>query len=384
MRAVTYIELDKNALLQNIQYLKKRIGRAKFVSVIKGNAYGHGIEDYLPLAEECGVDTFAVSDTSEADRAYHVKNAATHLIIMNMIDNADLKEIIEYEISFFIYNFHRLEKTIEVAKKINKKAKIHIELETGLNRTGFQESEIDKVVEIISKSREHLDIIGVCTHFAGADSIANYYRIKKQKEVFHKLATKLNKRGITPKYYHSACSAAALTYSDTLMDMVRFGIAQYGFWPSVETRMHNMLSDDKHFTTDPLKRILSWKSSVSSIKSVKAGEFIGYGNNFLSTTDLKVAVIPVGYYHGYSRNLSNLGHVLIRGQKAPVLGLVNMNAIMTDVTLIPGVSIEDEVVIIGTQKDRTISVSSFSDFASYVNYEMLVRLPYEIPRYIVG
>jgi len=382
MKSPTFIELNKNALAQNIKYLKKRIGKAKFVSVIKGNAYGHGIEYYLPLAEECGIDSFAVSDASEAERAYNVKKESSKLMIMNMIDNSDIRDAIEMDISYFVYNFDRLNKSIEVARKQKRKAKIHLELETGLNRTGFSQNEIDRVIKIITNSYEFIDVIGICTHYAGAESIANYYRIQKQIALFNDLKEILSKHGIIPKHYHTACSAAALTYEETIMDMVRFGIAQYGFWPSNETRMHNMLSDEERFTYDPLARILTWKSKVISLKDVKAGKFIGYGNNYIANTDVKVALIPVGYYHGYSRNLSNLGHVLICGQKAPIVGMVNMNAIMCDVTLIPEVKIDNEVVIIGKQGDQLITVTSFSDLANSVNYEMLVRLPYEIPRII--
>lgn len=382
MKSPTFIELNKNALAQNIKYLKKRIGKAKFVSVIKGNAYGHGIEYYLPLAEECGIDSFAVSDASEAERAYNVKKESSNLMIMNMIDNSDIRDAIEMDISYFVYNFDRLNKSIDVARKLKRKAKIHLELETGLNRTGFSQNEIDRVIKIITNSYEFIDVIGICTHYAGAESIANYYRIQKQIALFNDLKEILSKNGIKPKHYHTACSAAALTYEETIMDMVRFGIAQYGFWPSNETRMHNMLSDEERFTYDPLARILTWKSKVISLKDVKAGKFIGYGNNYIANTDVKVALIPVGYYHGYSRNLSNLGHVLICGQKAPIVGMVNMNAIMCDVTLIPEVKIDNEVVIIGKQGDQLITVTSFSDLANSVNYEMLVRLPYEIPRII--
>ncbi|MFH1051236.1 MAG: alanine racemase [bacterium] len=383
MVPVSHIELNLKALKQNITYLKNRIGNSVFVSVIKGNAYGHGIEYYLPLAEECGVKYFAISDSTEAERAFKVKKKETKLIILNAIDNKDLDFAIEKEIGYYVFNFDRLYSTVEVAKKINKKAKIHIELETGLNRTGFSKDEIKKVIEIIGKNREYFHIEGVCTHFAGAESIANYLRIQNQKELFKEIKFLLEENNIKPDFYHSACSAAALTYPDTTMDMVRFGIAQYGFWPSKETRMYNLLSDKADFTRDPLNRVLSWKSKVISIKHVPAGEFIGYGNNYLANTNMRIAIIPIGYYHGYSRSLSNLGYVLIKNSKAPVVGMVNMNMLIVDVTHIKDVIIEDEVVLIGKQGKHSITIASFAELSNYVNYELLVRLPYEIPRVVI-
>jgi len=167
------------------------------------------------------------------------------------------------------------------------------------------------------------------------------------------------------------------------MDMVRFGVAQYGIWPSMETKMNNLLSEEAKFIRDPLKTVLSWKSQVMSIKTVSRGNFVNYGNSFLTTKNMKLATIPVGYHHGYSRTLSNSGHVLIRGKKADVVGMVNMNMFMVNVTHIPAVKNGDEVVLIGKQGDFSISVSSFAELTNMMNYELLSRLPYQIPRIVV-
>jgi len=319
----------------------------------------------------------------EAYRARKAMNNNSDLMIMNMIDKNDLKWAIENNISYFVFDFERLEKSIEIAKQVSKQAKIHIEVETGFNRTGFKEHEIDKVITEYNNNREYLHIEGLCTHYAGAESIANYYRIREQISKFNRIKEIIHQNNVYPKHFHSACSAAALTYEDTLMNMVRIGISQYGFWPSSETKIYNMLSDNAHFTKDPLHRILSWKSKIISINNIKAGEFIGYGNSYLTSENTKIAIVPVGYYHGFSRSLSNLGYVLINNRKAPVVGMINMNMSIINITGINNASIGDEVVIIGKQGRHEISVSSFSDMANYVNYEMLVRLPYEIPRIIV-
>lgn len=378
------IELSKSALRKNINYLKRRIGKkVKFVSVIKGNAYGHGIESYLPLAENCGVDYFAVSDTPEAARAMAVKHPSSHIMIMNMIDNGDIDWAVENEVSYFVFNLERIEKSIEASKKVGKKALVHIEIETGFNRTGLNNSELTEFIEIYKRNSEYLEIEGICTHLAGAESVANYLRIQNQLVKYNQTLHILHDNGVKSKYRHVASSAAALTYAETRMNMVRFGIAQFGFWPSKETRMYNMLSDDAHFTKDPLHRILSWKTTVTSIKHIPAGEFVGYGTSYLTTEPTVAAVIPIGYCHGFSRNLSNLGYVLIKKKKAQVIGMVNMNMLMVNVTHIHGVNRGEDVVLIGRQGRHEITVSSFSDLANYVNYELLVRLSYEIPRIVV-
>ena len=252
-----------------------------------------------------------------------------------------------------------------------------------MHRTGIEESELPEVIDLIKKNSRYLKLEGICTHFAGAESIANYLRIHNQLLLFERLKKDLKRKGIIPEYYHSACSAAALIYPNTIMDMVRFGIAQYGFWPSMETKMNNLLSEQAKFSRDPLKTVLSWKSRIMSIKSVNKGNFINYGNNFLSTKNMRLATIPIGYYHGYSKSLSNSGFVLIKGKKADVVGSINMNMFMVDVSNIPGAQTGDEVVIIGKQGDMNITVSSFAELTKMVNYELLARLPIQIPRLVI-
>ncbi len=380
----SWIELDRLAVNKNIRYLKKRIGPdVTFVSVIKGNAYGHGIEQYLPLAEAAGVRHFAIYDAFEAQRALQVKAAGTQLIIMGMLDADQMDWVIENDIAFFVSTKDRLDAALAEARKQKKKALIHLDLETGMNRTGLEEDELPSVCKEIKKNSRYLSVEGVCTHYAGAESIANYFRIHKQYEQFNKLCKSLKKSGIVPRYYHSACSAAALIYPHTKMDMVRFGIAQYGFWPSMETKMNNLLSEEVKFTRDPLKAVLTWKSRVMSVKAIDRGNFINYGNAYLSTKNMKVATVPIGYHQGYSRSLGNSGQVLIRGKKADVVGMVNMNMFMVNVSHIKGIAAGDEVVIIGKQGEMKITVSSFSELTKMVNYELLSRLPYQIPRTIV-
>lgn len=383
MENTSWIELNRKALKRNISYLKQRIGaKGAFVSVIKGNAYGHGIEQYLPLAEASGVNLFAVYDAFEAYRAWKVKNPATGLIILGMIDRCQLEWAIANHIAFFVFDIGRLSNAIETAKRLKQKARVHLELETGMNRTGFDIDEHPAVISLIKKNARHLSVCGICTHYAGAESISNYLRVQNQHKLFLEYCKTFKKAGICAPY-HSACSAAALTYPETIMDMVRFGIAQYGIWPSMETKMHNLLSETTGFVRNPLKSVLSWKTRVMSLKTVMQGTFVNYGTSYLATSRMRLATIPVGYHHGYSRSLSNSGHVLIRGRKVDVVGTVNMNMFMVDVSRVPGIEIGDEVVLIGKQGDMSISVASFSELTKMVNYELLSRLPYQIPRHVV-
>lgn len=383
----SWIELDRSAFEKNISFLKDYVGRdVVFSSVIKGNAYGHGIKHFVPLAEECGVRHFSVFSSDEARQATRAStNEETHIMIMGMINNEALGWAIEREVSFFIFELDRLKVAASEARRIGKPARIHLHLETGMNRLGLEKDQFEEAVKLIKKNGKNLQVDGICTHYAGAESVGNYVRIQEQIDNFEEYCSWFEDQGIEARLKHTACSASALNYPETIMDMVRIGISQYGFWPNRETYMNFVKKhpDVKKEHKDPLERVLSWKSHVMSTKKVPAGEFVGYGNTYLTSRDEIIASVPIGYSHGFGRNLTNVGIVLINGQRAPVAGLVNMNLLTVDVTDIPEVSKGDEVVIIGKQGDHEMTVSSFSNMRNNLNYEVLVQIPSSLPRDIV-
>lgn len=384
MLQTSYIELSKKALKKNITYLRELVGDdVEFVSVIKGNAYGHGIREFVPLAESCGVDYFATFDIYEAKKAMDVKKEDTRLMVMGYIEDESLSWLIDKDISFFVSNIDRLRKAAVCARKSGKRARIHVEVETGLHRTGIERQALEKAARIIKKNADVLCLEGLCTHYAGAESISNYVRIHKQIENFKDIRKWFTKEKIRFRNYHTACSAAAIAYPSTRMDMVRIGIAQYGFWPSKEIKVHKLLNGRARYSKNPLKRVLTWKTRVMDIKTVPVGEFIGYGNEYQTDHETRTAIIPVGYFHGYRRSLSNLGYVLIQGKEAPIIGTVNMSMMIADITKVQGVRKNDEVVLIGRQQKKVISVASFSERLNLVNYEFLTRLPMQIPRGVV-
>lgn len=376
------IEISRSALENNLKFLNQRIGpNAKFCSVVKGNAYGHGITEFVKLSMECGVNYFAVYSADEAYQIVKYVKKRPAIYIMGYVENEAIEWATKEGIEICIFDLPRLETALMIAKKLKTKVKIHLELETGMNRTGFNENGIIAAGELIQKNAALCDVRGACTHFAGAESMANDFRVAKQINNFHQAILTIGKTGLKPVYQHMACSAAVINYPQTISNMVRVGIMQYGFWPNAETLVR--YTGERERTNQYIKRIITWKSKVMNIKKIKKGEFIGYGTSFLAHQDMMIAFVPVGYAHGYSRNLSNTGKVLIHGAEAPVIGIVTMNVITVDVSHIAAVEKADEVVLIGTQKNKTVSVFSFSEMSNQLNYEMLTRLPKDIPRKIV-
>ncbi len=376
------LELSQSSLDTNISFLRKMFGKkVRISSVVKGNAYGHGIEVFVPMAEKVGIDHFSVFSTEEAYRVSSTMTKDSEIMIMGMIDDSDIEWAIREDIQFWVFDLARLEFALKTARRIDVPARIHIELETGFNRTGFHEKEFNRLIVLLKKYEGNYVVEGICTHYAGAESIANYYRINQQIKRYNNFYKWFKEQGIHPLLRHTACSAAAVTYPQTRMDLVRIGILHYGFWPSRETLISYLNKQEQKI--DPLKRIISWKSKIMSVKQVSTGEFVGYGTSYLAQRDMKIAVVPVGYSQGFSRSMSNHGRALVNGYRVAVIGIVNMNHLIIDVTDVPGVERNDEVVLIGCQGELSISVSSFSELSDQLNYESLSRLPRNIPRYVI-
>ncbi|MFT5621643.1 MAG: alanine racemase [Flavobacteriaceae bacterium] len=378
----SYIELSEGAVKNNIEFIQNQLGEGvTFSSVVKGNAYGHSINYYCPLAHKYGVRHFSVFS---AEEAFNVTKALPNhtytLLIMGYLENEELAWAIESGIHFYVFEMDKLNEAIRSSKKLGIKANIHLELETGMNRTGFNPKMVDLVLEKVKQNLQFINVQGVCTHLAGAEDIANLERITEQHKRFDAFQNKIKPLDwINPKW-HMASSAASIRYPHMHLDMVRIGILQYGFFPTQETLVDYLQQDKKNVNS--LQRVISWKTRIMDIKTIPANEYVGYGTSFFTNRVTRVAMLPIGYSSGYSRSLSNKGKVLIKGKRLDVIGNINMSMLAVDITNIEGVEKGDEVVLIGKQADNEIAVSSFSDFSQQINYELLTRLPQDIPRHI--
>ncbi len=381
MQRGSWIEISASALAHNHTFLEQHLSPARIAWVVKGNAYGHGIEQIIPLAERQGADYFAVFTAREAERLLKVARAKPRVLIMGQIEDDELEWAVQNGVECYVFDTDRLQAALLAAHKVGKAAKLHLELETGMNRTGMDRKALRTALGYLEQQREQVELVGLCTHYAGAESVNNYLRVQKQYKLFRRYCVRLEEAGWPFEFRHGACSAAAMRYPKSRMDLVRVGILQYGFFPSQEVYIEYR---QKHRENpNPLRRLISWKTRIMDVKQVKAGEFIGYGTSYLANDPMLVASLPVGYAQGYARGLSNVGRVLVRGQRVPVVGTVNMNMMMIDVSNVLGAQRGDEVVLIGSQGEQEISVSSFGEFSDLLNYELLTRLPEDIPRHVV-
>ncbi|ADR23230.1 alanine racemase [Marivirga tractuosa] len=384
------ITLSKSAVRQNVRFVRKRLAENVLLSaVLKGNAYGHGIKGMVPLFESANVKHLSVFSTHEAEQVCQVKKKTTEVMIMGWMEDEETEWAIENEVEFYVFEMGRLKAALHYAKTLNKIAKIHVEVETGMNRTGFEEEHLEELMQMMKENHEYISFVGLCTHYAGAESITNYLRVVDQIKKYKKIYDLFVENDLVPKRRHTACSAAAMSYPETQMDMVRIGILLYGFWPSQETFIayqrsngHGQDGLDRK-VRHPLKRVISWRSKIMSVKEVPVGEFIGYGTSYQATKKMKIATVPVGYAYGFARSLSNQGRVIVNGKRVAVISTVNMNLMIINVTECKNVGKGDEVIMIGSNGKVNVTVASFGELSNQLNYELLSRLPMDIPRRVV-
>jgi alanine racemase len=381
MLSTSHIEIEREAINSNISFIRSLCSEETVISaVVKGNAYGHGINKIIPILEDLGIHHFSVYSSPEAREASKYTTPDSSIMIMGFIAPEDMDWVINKGIEFFVSDPDTLDIALSLAGASASRAKIHLEVETGMNRTGLSMLHLKEAVKAIQEHKEQVEVRGIASHLAGAESIANYKRIKNQLAIFHRRVQYLEKNGISGFKRHIASSAGLINYPESRFDMVRTGILIYGFWPTRETQISYLLRKKERL--DPLKRAIGWQTTVMQVKHVPEGEFIGYGLNYQADRNMKTMVLPVGYCNGYSRSLSNNGHVIVHGQRSPVIGMVNMNMIICDITEIDDVKNGDPVTLIGHQDDVEITFSSFADMNNTLNYEILARLPGNLERIV--
>lgn len=364
----TYAQIDLGAVRHNIMVERARIGAdVKIMAVIKANAYGHGDIEVAEALDGL-VDAYGVAIPEEALRLR--KNGVKKMILVLGYSGSDwFEELIHEDISQTVYSYPMAKQLSDTASNIGKTAKIHIKIDTGMSRIGFMpvKDNID-VIRAISEL-PGIWIEGAFTHFARADEETSE-AAREPFEKFMIFLQELENRGIHIPIKHAANSASIIQFPESRLDMVRSGITTYGLYPS-----EKVSKDIMHIIP-----ALQWKSQVSFVKRIHPGTSVGYGGTFTASRETMVATIPVGYADGVKRDLSGKGHVLIRGQYAPIIGKICMDQFMVDVTEIQGVSEGDTVTLIGTDGKYQISVEEVAALSHSFNYEYVCGISQRVPR----
>lgn len=360
--------IDLDAIKKNVEEVKKAVGDStKVMAIIKADGYGHGSVPCAKALTKIGVDAFGVAIIEEGVilRKNGVKQP---ILILGYTSEYQMSRMIQYQLTQTVFELEMAKNISKYAVALNKKAKIHIKIDTGMNRIGFKDC--DENIAIIKEISQlpNIEITGAFTHFARADEEDKAAALK-QLERYANFVNKLEENGVHIPTKHISNSAGIIDFPQARFDMVRSGIMTYGLYPSNEV--------SKQF---PLSPALSLKSHIIYLKEVEAGEGISYNHIYVTKRKSKIATIPVGYADGYPRALSSRGRVLIRGQYAPIVGRICMDQFMVDVTDIEGVSVLDEVTLVGKDGENTISVEEVADMAGSFNYEFVCGISKRVPR----
>ncbi|MBD3327840.1 alanine racemase [Candidatus Peregrinibacteria bacterium] len=376
--SLTWVEISKANLLHNVGVLRGLIGDDQILcSAVKSNAYGHGMTTVAPIMKEAGTNWFGVNSLSEAVELYECGIDAP-IYIMGYIPLDELEEVVLRGFHFVVYNKETFVRLREIVTSTGEVAHTHLKLETGNNRQGVVADDLEWFIDMY-KGDKGLVLEGLATHFANIEDTTDHSYALLQLEKFEKMVSSARAAGLEPNYIHCANSAATILFPKTYFNFVRAGLSNYGMWPSNETLVSS-LQEGRRIEFKP---VLSWKTRIAQIKRVPAGSFVGYGCTFKTTHDSLLAVLPIGYYDGYDRMLSNNSYVLIDGKRAPVRGRVAMNMTMVDVTDIPTASLEKEVTLLGVEGDEKISAEQLAQFSETINYEVTTRINDRIERRLV-
>lgn len=363
----TFAQIDLDAIEHNFNELKKCVdNNVKLCAVIKADGYGHGATTLAHLLKN-KADYFAVAT---ADEAIELRNAGigNPILILSYTHADDYETLIRNSITLTVFSFESAVKINETATKLNRIAKIHIAVDTGMTRIGFDRSEssVDAVKQIAGL--ENIELEGIFSHYACAD-MEDKSTSLLQTQRFCDFIEKCEVKGVHFPVKH-LCNSAGISEFSEHFNMVRMGISLYGLYPSDEV-------DKSKVSLIPA---MTLKSHIILIKDVPAGEGISYGHTYKTSETRRIATVAAGYADGYPRALSNTGRVLVKGRYAPITGRVCMDQFMIDVTDIPDVKADDEVILFGTDGENYVSAEEIGSKSMSFNYEIVCSVSRRVPR----
>lgn len=355
----TWVEIDVKQFRKNIQTVRSLIGDILYCLPIKANAYGHGLIDIGKIAAEEGVDYLAVAHASEG---VFLRQEGVHvpILVMGAIHKEQIEDLLKYDLEISVSSSLKAELIREQCKKLQKRCKVHIEIDTGMHRTGMRpESAILLYKELSHDS--FLDVVGIYSHFASTDTRGN-----EQMESFQNTCQTLVSTTTKPLIRHIGNSAGIIDLSRSFLDMVRPALLSFGYGelPGIAS-------------------CFSLKSTVSYFKVVEKNKGISYGHTFYTKKTSRIVTISIGYGDGYRRDLSNKGHVLIREKKYPIVGTICMDQFMVDIGE-DDIFVGDEVVLIGKQGKEEITLQEIAKLCNTIPYEILCGLNQRVPRIYIN
>ncbi|MAS32934.1 MAG: alanine racemase [Anaerolineaceae bacterium] len=364
--STTWVEIDQGAIAHNVRLIKQGLeDHVKLMAVVKADAYGHGAVASSITALANGAELLGVASL---DEALELRDAGIDapILVLSYTPVYAVRQAIRQKITLTLYDLDMAIAYNRAAREVGELLRVHIKVDTGMGRLGVLPSAAVPFFRHLINLQQ-LEIEGIYTHFSMADEDPDY--TLEQLRVFKSVVNPLRASGFQFRYIHAANSAATLTLKETHLDMVRVGVALYGESPS-----------DTVPIPPEYQTAITWKTVIAQVKTLPAGHPVGYGQTYYTSSQERIAVIPIGYSHGFRRKPHNWGRVLVHGQFAPILGRVSMEKTTIDVSHIPDVAIGDEVVVLGQQGDNAITPNDVAARLGTNNYEVITTILARVPR----
>lgn len=369
----TWLEISPINLQYNCETVKKIVGDSvRVCAVVKANGYGHGVIEVSKACLAAGADFLAVAMISEAMELREA-GFSCPILILGWTPEEGYEQAIANEVRLALFNVEEAEKLNAKAKEMGKKALVHLKLDTGMSRIGFQADETGLRIAEAILNMEFITVEGIFSHFSKADEADKSFA-RLQLAAFKQFNDQLQQRtGVRIPIQHMAASAGIIDLPEGHLDMVRPGIMLYGFQPS----------DEMQHSAD-VKPALCWKARVGRVQKLPAGRLIGYNGTFELQKETMVATVPVGYADGYNRLLSNRGYVICRGKKLPIIGKVCMDQFMIDVSQLPDLKVGDEVILLGEDQGVSITVTEMANMLKTIEHEVVCGIAPRVPKFYIN
>lgn len=366
----TWAEIDLEALASNFRVICEHVGPdVKVMAAVKANAYGHGAVRCARRLEDEGVDWFGVALPEEGVELRRA-GITKPILCLGGFWKGQEAACLREGLTQVVYRLDMIESLDCAARKAGVIADVHLKVDTGMGRLGVRDDALGEFCDALTRF-ENIRVDGLMTHLAAADDPSREDFTKTQLDRFAQAGKLFRERGFAPGYVHAANSATAFTYSESRGNMVRPGGTLYGFSRDVLP---------SNIPAPALRPVMSLRSRIMLLKRMRKGEKLGYGCAFETTRESLIATIPIGYGDGYQRALSNRGRVIVRGEFAPVVGRVSMDLTLIEVTDVAGVSLHDEVTLLGRDGDLSITAEDIAELAGTISYEIACGISGRVPR----
>ena len=361
----TRVEVNLKAVRNNYERIKKHVGKCKIMPILKANAYGHGLVRIARFFQELNADCLGVAVVEEGI-LLREKGIDIPILVLGGVWGNQVPLFLKYNLTITASSIDKLNQINEIASQMKKKARVHLKIDTGMERIGVHFYNAEKFLDAAYKCK-NVEVEGIYSHFANSDSDDLTYT-KLQLDRFNEVLSYFEKHSIEPPLRHIANSGAILQLPEANLDMVRPGIMLFGVYPSAKVRK-----------TVAINPALTWKSLVIYFKVIKKGSPVGYGSTFKAKQNIRAVTVPVGYGDGYIRSMTHKAYVLIRRKRYPVIGTISMDQIVVNINDDSAYN-GDEVILLGSDGKNEITCEELAEWAGTIPYEILTNINTRVPR----